>query len=96
MVTGDLTTRGVTVTTKLIVAFCGAVSDPFANLRVGFHAATTIGRRHLRPLLDLENHTGNLPMASEVTIEINAEAVHPSVPTAPLSISPLRVDNRKG
>jgi polyisoprenoid-binding protein YceI len=80
MVTGDLTTRGVTVTTKLIVAFCGAASDPVANLRLGFHATTTISRRHLDPLLDHENHTGNLPVANEVTIEIDAER---SIPLSP-------------
>jgi polyisoprenoid-binding protein YceI len=94
-ITGDLTTRGVTVTTKLIVAFCGAASDPFANLRLGFHATTTISRRHLGPILDHENHTGNLPVANEVTIEIDAEAVHPSLPTATLSISSPRGDDRK-
>jgi polyisoprenoid-binding protein YceI len=95
-INGDLTIRGVTVTTKLIVAFCGAVSDPFANLRVGFQAAATIRRRHLGPLLNLEKHSGNLPVASDVTIEIDAEAVHPSGPTGSPSIPSLRGDDRKG
>jgi len=94
-ITGDLAMKGVPVTTKLIVAFCGAASDPFANLRLGFHATITISRRHLGPLFDHENHTGNLPVANEVTIEIDAEAVHPSVPMASRSISSPRGDDRK-
>ena len=94
-ITGDLAMKGVPVTTKLIVAFCGAASDPFANLRVGFHAATTISRRHLGLLLDLESHTENLHAASNVTIEIDAEAVHRSDPTEFLSNSPLRINARR-
>jgi polyisoprenoid-binding protein YceI len=93
-ITGDLSIRGVTVTTKLLVAFCGAVSDPLANLRVGFQAATTISRRHLGLLLDLESHTGNLPVASDVTIEIDAEAVRRSDLT--VSNSPLRGKDHRG
>ena len=94
-ITGDLTMKGVPVTTKLTVAFGGAVSDSFANLRVGFHAATTISRRHLGLLLNLERHTENLHVASDVTIEIDAEAVRRSDSTVFMSNSFLRGDARR-
>jgi polyisoprenoid-binding protein YceI len=76
-ITGDLTIKGMTVATELIVEFNGAVPDPFGNLRVGFHATTTISRRDFDLVHDLENHTGSLHVARDVTIEIDAEAVHP-------------------
>ena len=60
-----------------ITEFNGAVPDPFGNLRVGFHATTTISRRDFDLVHDLENHTGSLHVARDVTIEIDAEAVHP-------------------
>ena len=74
---GDLTIKGVTVATALIVEFGGAVADPFGNLRVGFHATTTISRRDFGLLHQLEDHSGSLFVAGDVTIEIDAEAVHP-------------------
>jgi polyisoprenoid-binding protein YceI len=76
-ITGDLTVKGVTVATELIVEFGGAVPDPFGNLRVGFHATTTISRRDFGLVHDLEHHTGSLHVARDVAIEIDAEAVHP-------------------
>jgi len=76
-IVGDLTIKGVTVATELIVEFGGAVADPFGNLRVGFHATTTISRRDFGLVHQLEDHTGSLHVARDVTIEIDAEAVHP-------------------
>ena len=76
-ITGDLTIKGMTVATELIVEFNGAVPDPFGNLRVGFHATTTISRRDFGLVHQLEDHTGSLHVARDVTIEIDAEAVHP-------------------
>jgi polyisoprenoid-binding protein YceI len=77
LITGDLTIKDVTRPTELTVEFGGAVADPFGNLRVGFHAATTISRRDYGLTFDLELHTGSLKVARDVTIEIDAEAVHP-------------------
>ncbi|MGD0686742.1 MAG: YceI family protein [Streptosporangiaceae bacterium] len=76
-ITGDLTIKGVTVATALTVEFGGAVADPFGNLRLGFHATTTISRRDFGILHQLEDHSGSLHVARDVTIEIDAEAVHP-------------------
>ena len=76
-ITGDLTIKGVTVATELIVEFGGAVPDPFGNLRAGFHATTTISRRDFGLVHQLEDHSGSLHVARDVTIEIDAEAVHP-------------------
>jgi polyisoprenoid-binding protein YceI len=76
-IVGELTVKGVTVATELIVEFGGAVADPFGNLRVGFHATTTISRRDFGLVHQLEYHTGSLQVARDVTIEIDAEAVHP-------------------
>jgi polyisoprenoid-binding protein YceI len=76
-VTGDLTIRGVTVTTELLVEFGGAVQDPFGNLRIAFHATTTISRRDFGLVYDLEHQGGHLHIARDVAIEIDAEAVHP-------------------
>jgi polyisoprenoid-binding protein YceI len=77
LITGDLTIKGVTLPTELIVEFGGAVADPFGNLRVGFHAKTSISRRDYGLLHELEKETGSLRVARDVTIEIDAEAVHP-------------------
>jgi polyisoprenoid-binding protein YceI len=76
-IAGDLTHKVVTVATPLIVEFGGAVADPFGNLRLGFHATTAISRREFGLLHQLEDHSGNLFVAGDVTIEIDAEAVHP-------------------
>jgi polyisoprenoid-binding protein YceI len=76
-IAGDLTIKGITVATALIVEFGGAVADPFGNLRLGFHATTTISRRDFGLLHQLEYHSGSLFVAGDVTIEIDAEAVHP-------------------
>ena len=72
-ITGDLTIKDVTVATELIVEFNGAVPDPFGNLRLGFHATTTISRRDFGLVADLPS----LFVARDVTIEIDAEAAHP-------------------
>jgi polyisoprenoid-binding protein YceI len=76
-ITGDLAIRDVTVATELIAEFNGAVPDPFGNLRVGFHATTTISRKDFGLVHQLEDHSGSLHVARDVTIEIDAEAVHP-------------------
>ena len=76
-IAGNLTIKGISVPTDLIVEFGGATPDPFGNLRVGFHATTTISRRDFGLLHQLEYHTGGLHVARDVTIEIDAEAVHP-------------------
>ncbi len=76
-IAGDLTIKGITAATELIVEFNGAVPDPFGNLRVGFHATTTVSRRDYGLDFELESHTGSLRVARDVTIEIDAEAVHP-------------------
>jgi polyisoprenoid-binding protein YceI len=76
-ITGDLTIRGVTRPTDLTVEFGGAIPDPFGNLRVGFHASTTISRRDFGLVVDLESQIGNLRVARDVAIEIDAEAVRP-------------------
>jgi polyisoprenoid-binding protein YceI len=72
-ITGDLTIKDVTVATDLTVEFNGTIPDPFGNLRVGFHAITTISRRDFGLVTDLPS----LLVARDVTIEIDAEAVHP-------------------
>jgi polyisoprenoid-binding protein YceI len=76
-IAGDLTIKGVTVATDLTVEFNGAVPDPFGNLRLGFHATTAISRKDFGLLHQLEDHSGSLLVARDVTIEIDAEAVHP-------------------
>jgi polyisoprenoid-binding protein YceI len=76
-IAGDLTIKGISVATELIAEFGGAVADPFGNLRIGFHATTTISRRDFGLLHDLEYHTGGVHVARDVAIEIDAEAVHP-------------------
>ena len=76
-IAGNLTIKGISVPTDLIVEFGGATPDPFGNLRVGFHSTTTISRRDFGLLHQLEYHSGSLLVARDVTIEIDAEAVHP-------------------
>jgi polyisoprenoid-binding protein YceI len=74
---GDLSIREVTRPTELIVEFGGAVHDPFGNLRLGFHATTSISRKEFGLLHDLEQAAGTLRIARDVLIEIDAEAVRP-------------------
>jgi polyisoprenoid-binding protein YceI len=74
---GNLTIRATTRPVDLIVAFGGAVPDPFGNLRIGFHGTTSISRRDYGLLFELESHIGRLGLARDVAIELDVEAVHP-------------------
>jgi len=77
ILSGDLTIKDVTRPTELLVTFGGAIPDPFGNLRVGFHATTTISRRDYGLTTMLEGNGGHLFVARDVAIEIDVEAVHP-------------------
>jgi polyisoprenoid-binding protein YceI len=77
VIRGDLGIHGVTRPTDLLVAFGGGIADPFGNLRVGFHATTTISRFEYGLTHDLEYHVGGVQIARDITIEIDAEAVRP-------------------
>lgn len=77
IITGDLTIKDVTRPTELLVTFGGAIPDPFGNLRIGFHATTTISRRDYGLTTLLEGNGGSLFVARDVSIEIDVEAVHP-------------------
>ena len=77
IVTGELTIRNMTLPVDLLFEFTGAMPDPFGNLRLGFHATTTISRREFGLLTLLEAHSGNLRVARDVEIEIDVEAIRP-------------------
>jgi polyisoprenoid-binding protein YceI len=77
ILSGDLTIKDVTRPVELLVTFGGAIPDPFGNLRVGFHATTTISRRDYGLTTLLEGNDGHVLVARDVSIEIDVEAVHP-------------------
>jgi polyisoprenoid-binding protein YceI len=77
ILSGDLTIRDVTLPVELLFEFGGSMEDPFGNLRVGFHATSTISRSDFGLFTLLEGNSGNLHVARDVMIEIDVEATEP-------------------
>lgn len=63
-VMGDLTLRGVTPPTELLVRFGGAVTDPLGNMRVAFHASGSLARKHFGLTFELLKEAGGLVVGS--------------------------------
>lgn len=74
---GDLTIRSVTLPVDVQFEFGGALSDPFGNLRLAFHATASISRSDFGLFTMLESHSGNVRVARDVAIEIDVEATQP-------------------
>ena|SRR5215472_10080887 len=77
LVTGALTLHGVTRSVELTVHFGGAVTDPFSNVRLAFHARGTITRRDFGLTHELAKEAGGLFVGKDVAIDIDAEAIRP-------------------
>lgn len=77
MVVGDLTLHGVTKRVDLTVAYRGAVTDAYGNVRVSFHARTTITRSDFGLTYELSKEAGDLLVGKDVAIDIDVEAIHP-------------------
>jgi polyisoprenoid-binding protein YceI len=77
ILSGDLTIRNVTLPVDLLFEYEGSIADPFGNLRLGFHATSTISRRDFGLFTLLEATSGNLRVARDVVIEIDVEATQP-------------------
>ena len=57
------------------VIFAGIVDDPWVNTRVAFQAKTRINRKDFGFLADLERETGGLPVAKDILIKVDVEAL---------------------
>lgn len=77
LVAGDLTLHGVTRPVELTVRFAGAVTDPFGNARIAFHAYGCITRREFGLTYELIKEAGSLLVGKDVAIDIDAEAIRP-------------------
>ncbi len=62
---------------ELTVRFGGAVTDPFGNLRVAFHAGGFITRRDFGLSYELVKEAGGLLVGRDIAIDIDAEAIRP-------------------
>lgn len=62
---------------ELTVRFGGAVTDPFGNVRVAFHAHGSITRRDFGLGYGLATEAGGLLVGKDVAIDIDAEAIRP-------------------
>jgi polyisoprenoid-binding protein YceI len=74
-VAGDLTVRDVTRPVVLDVEYCGAVVDPWGNLRAGFLATTEIDRENFDITWNQALEAGGFLVGKGVRIEIDVEAV---------------------
>lgn len=76
-VTGDLSLHGVTRPVELTVRFGGAVTDAYGNARIAFHAQGSITRHEFGLKYELLKEAGGLLVGRDITIDIDAEAIHP-------------------
>jgi polyisoprenoid-binding protein YceI len=74
-VSGGLTVRDVTHQVVLDVEFCGAMVDPWDNLRAGFLAATEIDREDFDITWNQALEAGGFLVGKGVRVEIDVEAV---------------------
>jgi len=77
LVAGHLSLRGVTRPSELVVRFGGAVTDPFGNARLAFHAKGSITRSDFGLHYELVKEAGGLLVGQDLAIEIDAEAIRP-------------------
>jgi polyisoprenoid-binding protein YceI len=77
LVIGDLTLQGVTRPVELMVRFGGGVTDPFGNVRLGFHASGSITRSDFGLTFELLKEAGGLLVGKDVTLDIDAETIRP-------------------
>jgi polyisoprenoid-binding protein YceI len=74
-VIGDLTVRDVTRQITLSMEFCGAMEDPWGNLRAGFLATTEIDRENFDITWNQALEAGGFLVGKGVRIEIDVEAI---------------------
>jgi polyisoprenoid-binding protein YceI len=74
-VTGDLTVHGVTRPVVLSVEYCGAMVDPWGNLRAGLLATTEIDREQFDITWNQALEAGGFLVGKGVHVEIDVEAV---------------------
>lgn len=77
LVTGDLTLHGATRPVELTVRFGGAVTDPYGNARVAFHAHGSVTRHDFGLNYELIKEAGGLLVGRDIAIDIDAEAIRP-------------------
>jgi polyisoprenoid-binding protein YceI len=73
-VVGELTIRDVTRPLSLQARFRGATLDSQGHPRLGFQAKAILRREDFKLTADLESEVGQLPVGTDVTVEVDAEA----------------------
>ena len=74
-VTGDLTIRGVTRPVTVDVAFTGAATDPFGNLRVGLEGSVTVNRKDWGVSWNAALEAGGVLVSEKATLELDISAI---------------------
>jgi polyisoprenoid-binding protein YceI len=77
-VLGHLTVRDVTRPVALSVEYCGALEDPWGNLRAGFLATAEIDREDFDITWNQALEAGGFLVGKGVRIEIDVEAIRQS------------------
>jgi polyisoprenoid-binding protein YceI len=75
---GDFTLKGVTKPVALPFTVTGAIKDPWGNTRFGVSAQTKIDRRDYGITWGKALENGGLDVGTEVTIDLQLEAVKPA------------------
>lgn len=76
---GVFTMRGVSEKIVLDAEFGGAANDPWGNYRVGFSLTGKINRKDFGVSFGLLSETGNIALANEVNLIVNAQFVKQKV-----------------
>ena len=73
-ISGKLTMHGVTKDIELAGEFLGKGSDPWGNLKYGFHAETKVSRKEFGMQWNEALEAGGVLVGDEVTITLDVEA----------------------
>lgn len=72
---GDLTIRGVTRAVTIPLAYEGAATDPYGNLRLGFEGSVTISRKDFGITWNAALETGGVLVSDSIVLELEISAI---------------------
>jgi polyisoprenoid-binding protein YceI len=75
LLTGDLTSRGVTREVELELTFEGKSKDPWGNERIGLSAETKINRKDFGLTWNAALETGSILVGDQIKISVQLEAI---------------------
>ena len=73
---GNFTLHGVTQEIRLPLTIAGPITDPQGNVRIGLETSLVLNRKDYGMNWSKVIDNGGLVVGDEVTIQINAEAMH--------------------